>query len=132
VGDIIQESRATSSRYTRATSSESALFIGYIALGSFLEGYSIIVITLPIVLPMVVAAGFNAIWFGVFLVIVVEIAQVHPPIGFNLFIIQGVTGQKLSTITKATLPYLAILILFGILLIAFPQIALWLPQHLGT
>jgi C4-dicarboxylate transporter, DctM subunit len=108
------------------------LFIGYIALGSFLEGYSIIVITLPIVLPMVVAAGFDAIWFGVFLVIVVEIAQVHPPIGFNLFIIQGITGQKLSTITKATLPYLAILILFGILLIAFPQIALWLPKHLGS
>jgi C4-dicarboxylate transporter, DctM subunit len=108
------------------------LFICYIGLGSFLEGYSIIVITLPMVLPMVLAAGFNAIWFGVFLVIVVEIAQVHPPIGFNLFIIQGITGQKLSTITKATLPYLFILILFGITLIAFPQIALWLPSHLGS
>lgn len=107
------------------------LFLGYIALGSFLEGYSIIVITLPIVLPMVLAAGFNAIWFGIFLVIVVEIAQVHPPIGFNLFIIQGITGEKLSAITKATLPYLAILILFGIALIVFPQIALWLPEHLG-
>jgi len=107
------------------------LFICYIGLGSFLEGYSIIVITLPIVLPMVVAAGFNAIWFGVFLVIVVEIAQVHPPIGFNLFIIQGITGEKLSTITKATLPYLFILIMFGVVLIAFPQIALWLPQHMA-
>lgn len=107
------------------------LFVCYIGLGSFLEGYSIMVITLPIVLPMVLAAGFNAIWFGVFLVIVVEIAQVHPPIGFNLFIIQGITEQKLSTITRATLPFLLILILFGVLMIAFPQIALWLPQHLG-
>jgi C4-dicarboxylate transporter DctM subunit len=108
-----------------------ALFLGYIALGSFLEGYSIIVITLPIVLPMVVAAGFNAIWFGIFLVVVVEIVQVHPPIGFNLFIIQGITGEKLIDITKATIPYLIILILFGISLILFPQLALWLPEHLG-
>ena len=107
------------------------LFVAYIGLGSFLEGYSIIVITLPIVLPMVLAAGFNAIWFGVFLVVVVEIVQVHPPIGFNLFIIQGITGEKLWTITKATLPYLAILIMFGVTLIVFPQIALWLPNHLG-
>lgn len=107
------------------------LFLGYILLGSFLEGFSIIVITLPIVLPMVLAAGFNAIWFGIFLVIAVEIVQVHPPIGFNLFVIQGITGEKLAVITKATLPYLVLLILFGIALIAFPQIALWLPTHLG-
>ncbi|MDR5773192.1 MULTISPECIES: TRAP transporter large permease [unclassified Caballeronia] len=107
------------------------LFIGYILLGSFLEGFSIIVITLPIVLPMVLAAGFNAIWFGIFLVIAVEIVQVHPPIGFNLFVIQGITGEKLSVITKATLPYLVLLILFGIALIVFPQIALWLPEQLG-
>lgn len=107
------------------------LFIGYLALGSFLEGFSIIVITLPIVLPMVLAAGFNAIWFGIFLVVAVEIVQVHPPIGFNLFIIQGITGEKLWVITKATLPYLTILILFGIALIIFPQIALWLPGQLG-
>ncbi len=108
------------------------LFATYILLGSFLEGYSIIVITLPIVLPIVRAAGFDAVWFGIFLVIVVEIAQVHPPIGFNLFIIQGITGEKLSTITRATVPFLLILILFGVALIAFPQIALWLPAHLGS
>lgn len=107
------------------------LFLGYIALGSFLEGYSIIVITLPIVLPMVTAAGFNAIWFGIFLVIMVEIVQVHPPIGFNLFIIQGITGEKLFDIMKATMPYLIILLLFGVALIVFPQIALWLPEQLG-
>jgi tripartite ATP-independent transporter DctM subunit len=107
------------------------LFVGYILLGSFLEGFSIIVITLPIVLPMVLAAGFNAIWFGIFLVIAVEIVQVHPPIGFNLFVIQGITGEKLGVITKATLPYLVLLILFGIALIVFPQIALWLPERLG-
>lgn len=107
------------------------LFLGYIALGSFLEGFSIIVITLPIVLPLVVGAGFNVIWFGIFLVIAVEIVQVHPPIGFNLFIIQGITGAKLWDITKATLPYLIILILFGVTLTAFPEIALWLPNHIG-
>jgi len=82
-------------------------------------------------LPMVLAAGFNAIWFGIFLVIAVEIVQVHPPIGFNLFVIQGITGEKLGVITKATLPYLVLLILFGIALIVFPQIALWLPERLG-
>jgi len=107
------------------------LFLGYVVLGSFLEGYSMIVITLPIALPMVLAAGFNAIWFGIFLVIAVEIVQIHPPIGFNLFIIQGITGEKLWVITKATLPYLLILMSFGIALIMFPQIALWLPDHLG-
>jgi C4-dicarboxylate transporter DctM subunit len=107
------------------------LFATYILLGSFLEGYSIIVITLPIVLPIVRAAGFDTVWFGIFLVIVVEIAQVHPPIGFNLFIIQGITGESLSFITRATLPFLLILILFGVALIAFPQIALWLPGYLG-
>ncbi len=108
------------------------LFATYILLGSFLEGYSIIVITLPIVLPIVRAAGFDTVWFGIFLVIVVEIAQVHPPIGFNLFIIQGITGESLSSITRATLPFLLILILFGVALIAFPQIALWLPGYLGS
>jgi TRAP-type C4-dicarboxylate transport system permease large subunit len=90
-----------------------------------------IVMTLPIVMPIVKAAGFDPIWFGVFLVLVVEMAQITPPVGFNLFIIQGLTDDSLSYIAKVTLPYLVIMILFTILLIAMPQIALWLPNALS-
>ena len=108
------------------------LFCFYILLGCFLEGFSMIVTTLPVVLPIIKAAGFDPIWFGIFIVMVVEIAQVHPPIGFNLFVIQSLNDEKLSTITKATFPYLVILILFTIMLATFPQIALWLPRRLGS
>lgn len=89
-----------------------------------------IVMTLPVALPIVKAAGFDPIWFGIFIVLVIEMAQVHPPVGFNLFVIQGITGDNLSFITRATLPYLAILILFTLAVAAFPQLVLWLPQKL--
>ncbi len=108
-----------------------ALIAFYLVLGCFLDGFSMIVMTLPIVMPIVKAAGFDPIWFGVFLVLVVEMAQITPPVGFNLFIIQGLTDDSLSYIAKVTLPYLVIMILFTILLIAVPQIALWLPNALS-
>jgi C4-dicarboxylate transporter, DctM subunit len=106
------------------------LFAFYVLLGCFLEGYSMIVMTLPVVLPIVKVAGFNPVWFGIFIVLVVEIAQIHPPIGFNLFVIQGLTDEKLSKITKATFPYLMIMAIFTAIVATFPEIALWLPNHL--
>jgi C4-dicarboxylate transporter DctM subunit len=107
-----------------------ALMVFYIILGCFLDGFSMIVMTLPIVLPIVKAAGFDPIWFGVFLVLVVEMAQITPPVGFNLFVIQGLTDDSLSAIARYTLPYLIIMILFTALITVFPGIVLWLPQNL--
>ncbi|MFM8680521.1 MAG: TRAP transporter large permease [Alphaproteobacteria bacterium] len=106
-----------------------ALMAFYIVLGCFLDGFSMIVMTLPIVLPIVKAAGFDPIWFGVFLVLVVEMAQITPPVGFNLFVIQGLTDDSLGAIARYTLPYLLIMVAFTALITIFPQIALWLPTR---
>src|ERR1043166_2348878 len=104
-----------------------ALIVFYLILGCFLDGFSMIVMTLPIVLPIVKQAGFDEVWFGIFLVLVVEMAQITPPVGFNLFVIQGLTGDGLGTIARVTLPYLVIMILFTIFITAFPGIPLGLP-----
>src|SRR5213079_487642 len=104
----------------------------YLVLGCFLDGFSMIVMTLPIVLPIVKAAGFDDIWFGIFLVLAVEMAQITPPVGFNLFVIQGLTDDGLGYIARVTLPYLVIMILFTIVITLFPDIALWLPRYLAS
>lgn len=109
-----------------------ALIIFYLILGCFLDGFSMIVMTLPIVLPIVKAAGFDPIWFGIFLVLVVEMAQITPPVGFNLFVIQGLTDDGLGYIAKVTLPYLLIMIGFTIFLALVPEIVLWLPRYLAS
>ncbi|MBU8875214.1 TRAP transporter large permease subunit [Reyranella sp. MMS21-HV4-11] len=109
-----------------------ALIVFYLILGCFLDGFSMIVMTLPIVMPIVKAAGFDPIWFGVFLVLVVEMAQITPPVGFNLFVIQGLTEDGLGYIARVTLPYLAIMVLFTMLIAVFPDIALWLPRYLSS
>ncbi|MFV0491347.1 MAG: TRAP transporter large permease [Pseudorhodobacter sp.] len=106
------------------------LLVVYLILGCFLEGFSIIVTTLPVVLPLVVAAGFDPVWFGIFLVIVVEMAQITPPLGFNLFIIQSLTNRPLTELTRVTLPYLLIMVAFVLLLALYPQLVLWLPSVL--
>jgi C4-dicarboxylate transporter, DctM subunit len=102
----------------------------YLVLGCFLEGFSMIVMTLPVALPIVTAAGFDPVWFGIFIVLVVEMAQIHPPVGFNLFVIQGITNESLGFITRATFPYLLIMILFTLAMAAFPQVVLWLPNNM--
>nr|WP_321981177.1 TRAP transporter large permease subunit [uncultured Cohaesibacter sp.] len=102
----------------------------YLVLGCFLEGFSMIVTTLPVVLPLVTAAGFDKVWFGVFLVIVVELAQITPPVGFNLFIIQGVTGDGIGYITRVTLPFVALMLAFIAFLAIFPDFVMWLPAVL--
>ena len=104
-----------------------ALVVFYLVLGCFLDGFSMIVMTLPIVMPIIKTAGYDPIWFGVFLVLVVEMAQITPPVGFNLFVIQGLTDDSLGYIAKVTLPYLLIMIGFTILVTLYPGIVLWLP-----
>jgi len=100
----------------------------YILLGSFLEGMSLMVMTLPIVLPLVTAAGFDKVWFGVFLIIVIEMAQITPPVGFNLFVIQGLTRARISSIALSALPFFLIMVLLVYLLVCFPQIVTFLPD----
>ncbi|MGB6102473.1 MAG: TRAP transporter large permease subunit [Pusillimonas sp.] len=109
-----------------------AILIGlYIVLGAFLDGFSMMVLTLPIVLPIVTAAGFDPIWFGVFLVIVIEMAQITPPIGFNLFILQGLSDVSIGRLAWYSTPYLLIMILFVFLLVAVPDLVLWLPRSIA-
>lgn len=102
----------------------------YAVLGMFLDGTSIIVMTLPITLPLVSAAGYDPIWFGIFVVVAVEISQITPPIGFNLFVIQSQTGETMGRIAYAALPFFILMLVFAVILAAFPQLALWLPSTL--
>ncbi|WP_299828879.1 TRAP transporter large permease [uncultured Roseobacter sp.] len=107
-----------------------ALLVFYIILGMFLDGISAVVLTMAIVEPMVREAGIDLIWFGIFVVVVVEMAQITPPIGFNLFVLQGMTQHEMGYITKAALPMFAIMVLMVFVLIWFPDIATWLPENI--
>lgn len=101
------------------------LLLFYVILGCFLEGISMLVMTLPVVLPLVLAAGFDPVWFGIFLVIVIEMAQITPPLGFNLFVLQNLTGEKLGRIVVSVLPFFLIMCGFVVLITVFPQIAMF-------
>jgi C4-dicarboxylate transporter DctM subunit len=106
------------------------LIIGimYIILGMILDGISIVVMTLPIVLPIIVMAGFDPLWFGIFLVFMVELSQITPPVGFSLFVIQSISNEKIEYILKATLPFFILTIIAVILITFFPQIVSYLPD----
>lgn len=106
------------------------LSLMYLILGMILDGISIVVMTLPIVLPIVIAAGFDPLWFGIYLVIMVELSQITPPVGFSLFVIQGIADESAGFIIKATLPFLVIMLLMVILLAIFPELALYLPERM--
>jgi len=103
------------------------LTVFFIALGCFLDGISVIVLTTSVVLPMVTQAGIDAIWFGIFLVLVVEMSQITPPVGFNLFVIQSLTGKNIIYVAKAALPFFFMIALAIVLITAYPAIALYLP-----
>ena len=107
-----------------------ALAAFYILLGCFLDGISMVVLTMGVVLPTVQLAGFDLIWFGIFLVIVVEMAQITPPVGFNLFVLQGMTGKEITWIARVTMPFFLLMCLMVLLLWFFPQIATWLPSKM--
>jgi len=106
------------------------LTIFYIILGMFLDGISAVVLTMAIIEPMIRQAGFDMIWFGVFLVIVVEMAQITPPVGFNLFVLQGMAGKDMGFIAKSAFPLFLLMILAVAVIIIFPDIALWLPDKM--
>ena len=100
----------------------------YILLGCFLEGASMVVLTSSVALPMVQSAGLDPIWFGIYLVVVVEMAQITPPVGFNLFVLQAMSGRDSWTITKASLPFFFLMILALVFLGKWPEIATFLPN----
>jgi tripartite ATP-independent transporter DctM subunit len=104
------------------------LTLVYLLLGTALDGISMIVLTSAVVLPMVQQAGFDLIWFGIFIVLLVEIAEVTPPVGFNLFVLQNMTGKDSNVIAKAALPFFGLLVLAVIIITIFPEIVMWLPD----
>ncbi|MGX9417772.1 TRAP transporter large permease [Vibrio sp. WJH972] len=104
------------------------LVVSYIVLGCFLEGMSLILMTLPIVLPLITSAGYDKIWFGVFLIIVVEMAQISPPVGMNLYVIQGLTGESLGKIARSIAPFFVLMVVFVFVLAVFPELATFLPS----
>mgnify|MGYP001591786444 FL=1 len=106
------------------------LLVFYIILGCFLDGISSVVLTMAVVEPMIREAGIDLIWFGIFIVVVVEMAQITPPIGFNLFVLQGMTNHEMSFIAKAAIPMFLIMVLMVFVLILFPDIATWLPNNI--
>ena len=107
-----------------------ALAVFYIVLGCFLDGISMIVLTMGVILPTVQAAGIDLIWFGIFIVIVVEMAQITPPVGFNLFVLQGMTRREITWIAMACLPYFFIMVFAVLLLYWFPGLVTWLPAQM--
>ena len=107
----------------------AALTVFYIILGMFLDGISSVVLTMAIVEPMIRQAGIDVIWFGVFVVVVVEMAQVTPPIGFNLFVLQGMTKHEISYIARTAIPMVGLMILMVVILVIWPEIATWLPEN---
>lgn len=107
-----------------------ALLLFYIVIGCFLDGISSVVLTIAVVEPMIRQAGIDVIWFGIFIVVVVEMAQITPPIGFNLFVLQGMTNHEMNYIAKAALPMFGIMVVMVFVLILFPDIATWLPENM--
>ena len=104
----------------------------YLVLGCVLESLSMIMLTVPVFYPIVAAQGIDLIWFGIFVVVVVEMAQITPPIGFNLFVLQGMTGHEMSFISKAAFPMFLLMVLMVFVLILFPDLATWLPDNIRS
>jgi tripartite ATP-independent transporter DctM subunit len=107
-----------------------ALLVFYIVLGCFLDGISSVVLTMAVVEPMIRQAGIDIIWFGIFIVVVVEMAQITPPIGFNLFVLQGMTNHEMTFIARAAIPMFLIMVVMVFVLIFFPELATWLPENI--
>ena len=109
-----------------------ALAVFYVVLGCFLDGISMVVLTMGVLMPTVQAAGIDPIWFGIFIVLVVEMAQITPPVGFNLFVLQGMTGRQLPWIAKVAMPMFFLMCGAVALIYVFPGIVTWLPQQMSA
>lgn len=94
----------------------------YVVLGTFLDGLSVVVMTLPVTSPLILAAGFDAVWYGIFLVIAVEMAQITPPVGFNLFVVQNLTGEPIGRVARSALPFFTIMAAFVVLMVLWPGV----------
>ena len=105
------------------------LAILYLILGCFLDGVSMIVATASVVLPMVSAASIDLVWFGIYLIVLIEIAQITPPVGFNLYILQALTGKDIMVVTRASVPFFFLLLFSLVILWLWPQTALFLPSQ---
>ena len=108
------------------------LTLFYLVLGMFMDGLSSVVLTMAIVEPMIRQAGIDVIWFGIFLVVVIETAQVTPPIGFNLFVLQGMTKHEISYIAKTAIPMVLLMLLMVAILVVWPELATWLPDNIKS
>ncbi len=108
----------------------AALTLFYILLGCFLDGISMVVLTMGVIQPTIQKAGIDPLWFGIFIVVVVEMAQVTPPVGFNLFVLQGMTKRDIGTIARASFPFFLLMVLMVAMLYLFPQIVTFLPQQM--
>jgi tripartite ATP-independent transporter DctM subunit len=104
------------------------LMVFYIVLGCFLDGISSIVLTMAVIEPMIRDAGINVIWFGIYLTVLVEMAQITPPVGFNLFVLQGMTKHEMLFLAKSALPMFLMMVVMVFILIAFPELATYLPS----
>jgi C4-dicarboxylate transporter, DctM subunit len=100
----------------------------YIGLGCLVDGFSMIVMTTPIVLPLVTAAGFDTVWFGIYLVLMIELAQITPPVGFNLFVISSLNNDDVLKIAKDAFPFFALMLLMTVVITIYPEIVLFLPN----
>ena len=107
----------------------AALTVMYIVLGTALDGISMIVLTTAVVIPMIKKAGFDLVWFGIFLVLIVEMAEVSPPVGFNLFVLQTMSGKDSNTVARAALPFFFLLVAAVAIITVFPDIVMVLPKH---
>ena len=107
-----------------------ALTAFYVVLGCFLDGISMVVLTMGVIMPTVQKAGIDPLWFGIFIVVVVEMAQVTPPVGFNLFVLQGMTQRSIVYIARTAFPFFLLMVLMVVLLYAFPQIVTFLPMQM--
>jgi C4-dicarboxylate transporter, DctM subunit len=106
------------------------LMLFYIVLGCFLDGISMVVLTMGVILPTILKAGIDPIWFGIFIVLVVEMAQITPPVGFNLFVMQGMTKKEITYIARVALPFFFLMVAAVLLLYIFPGIVTWLPSKM--
>ena len=106
------------------------LTVFYIVLGCFLDGISMVVLTMAVLLPTLQTASIDLLWFGIFIVLVVEMAQVTPPVGFKLFVMQGMTGHQISTIAHAAFPYFVMMVIAVLAIWFFPQIVTYLPSQM--
>jgi len=107
------------------------LIVFFVILGCFLDGISMVVLTMAVLLPTVEKAGFDLIWFGIFIVLVVEMAQITPPVGFNLFVLQGLTKKQLMYLAKVAFPFFMVMVLMVFMTYYIPDIVLWMPRNMG-